>query len=376
MRRLRWGASVALAAALLGSWPVGSAAQRCEIAPAAPAPAYRAAITAARALVRDSMAAAKIPGLSVAVAVHDSIVWSEGFGLADVENEVPVSPCTRFRIASVSKPLTAVAVVQLHARDRLDLDAPVQRYVPSFPQKPWPVTTRQLAGHLAGVRHYQGDEFLSMRHYDNVTAGLAVFASDSLLFEPGTRYSYSTYGYNVLSAAVEGASGESFLAYMRRHIFEPLGMRSAVAEFPDSILAHRAHFYVRDRNGVLLNAPYVDNSYKWAGGGFLSNTEDLTRFGSALLRPGFLGRDALALLFTPQHTRDGKPTTYGMGWFVDWRENGHVVPHHSGGAVGGNAHLALYPEQGMVIAVLANTEAGFVGRGTVVRQIAELFRRQ
>src|SRR5581483_6944198 len=205
----------------------------------------------------DSMAAGRIPGLAIAVAIDGHIVWSEGFGLADVENAVPVSPCTRFRVGSVSKPLTAAAVAQLAEVGRLDLDAPVQRYVPSFPTRRWPITPRELAGHLAGIRHYQDDEFLNMRHYDNVVAGLAIFAHDSLLFEPGTRFSYSSYGYNLLSAVVEGASGESFLLYMRRHVFEPLGLQSVVPELPDSIIEHRAHFYVHDSTGALRNAPYV-----------------------------------------------------------------------------------------------------------------------
>jgi CubicO group peptidase (beta-lactamase class C family) len=375
MRALEHRAVAAAAAALLALGPTSAGAQRCDAAAPAAAPAHRAVIAAARALVRDSMAAGKITGLSVTVAIDGAIVWSEGFGFADVENHAPVSRCTRFRIASVSKALTGVALAQLHERGTLDLDAPVQRYVPAFPAKPWPITTRQIAGHLAGIRHYRGDEVYSMRHYEDVLAGLAIFQDDSLLFEPGTRESYSTYGYSVLSAVVEGASGDSFLAYMRRNIFDPLGMRSTVAEFPDSILEHRARFYAHDEKGTLLNAPYVDNSYKWAGGGFLSNTDDLARFGSALLRPGFLGREALALLFTTQHTRDGAPTDYGLGWQLDWTEGGRVIPRHSGGAVGGNAHLALYPDERMVIAVLANSETGYVGGGRVVRQIARHFKR-
>jgi CubicO group peptidase (beta-lactamase class C family) len=375
MRALKSRAVIAAAAALLAIWPASVGAQRCDAPAAAAEPAQRAAIEAARALVRDSMVAGKITGLSITVAIDGTIVWSEGFGLADVENQVRVSRCTRFRIASVSKAVTGVALAQLHERGKLDLDAPVQRYVPGFPEKPWPITTRQVAGHTAGIRHYRGDEVYSMRRYDSVLAGLAIFENDSLLFEPGTRESYSTYGYSILSAVVEGASGDEFLAYMRRNIFDPLRMQATVAEFPDSILEHRARFYMHDKEGVLLNAPYVDNSYKWAGGGFLSTTDDLARLGSALLRPGFLGRDALALLFTTQHTRDGAPTDYGLGWQLDWKEGGRVIPRHSGGAVGGNAHLALYPDERMVIAVLANSETGYVGGGRVVRQVARLFTR-
>ena len=116
-------------------------------------PRDAAAITKARALVAELVRAQEIPGLSVAVARKGTVVWSEGFGLADVESGVPVTPLTRFRAGSVSKVLTAAGVAKLVEEGRLDLDAPVQRYVPEFPKKPWPITTRQLAAHTAGIRH-------------------------------------------------------------------------------------------------------------------------------------------------------------------------------------------------------------------------------
>src|SRR5690606_34055138 len=205
------------------------------------------AIAQGRATVAAVMAEHGIPGLSVAVLVDGAVVWSEGFGYANIEHRVPVTPLTRLRIGSVSKPVTAAALGKLVEQGRLDLDAPVQRYVPSFPEKRWPITTRQLAGHLAGIRHYRGDEFLSRDRYETVLDGLAIFQDDSLLFEPGTRYSYSSYGWNLISAVIEGAAGEPFLAYMQREVFDPLGLRSIVAEHTDSIIAHRASFYERDR---------------------------------------------------------------------------------------------------------------------------------
>jgi CubicO group peptidase (beta-lactamase class C family) len=374
---VRWVAAALAAAIAVHPSPLPAqttAAPQCATQVAPPRPDYRRAIAAARTLIRDTLAAEHIPGFSVAVAVDGHIIWAEGFGFADVENHVPASPCTRMRIGSISKSLTSAAIAQLVAQGKLDLDAPVQRYVPSFPKKRWPITSRQVAGHLAGLRHYRGDEFLSMRHYDNVVDGLAIFENDSLLFEPGTKYSYSTYGYNLLSAVVESASGESYLAYMRRHVFEPLGMRWTVAEFPDSILDYRAHFYVHDSTGKLLNAPYVDNSYKWAGGGFLSTAGDLVRYGSALLKPGFLSRESLSLLFTSQRTSDGKPSGYGVGWFIGTID-GQPVEHHGGGSVGGNAHLAIFPERHLVIAVIANAASSFAGSGAAVWQIARLFPR-
>lgn len=344
------------------------AAQSAPAVAEAPAPTrYADAIEQARRTVAEVMARNGIPGLSVAVLVDGEIVWSEGFGYADVEHRVPVTPLTRFRIGSISKPVTAFAIARLHDEGRLDLDAPVQRYVPSFPEKRWPITTRQLAGHTAGIRHYRGNEMLSARRYATVVEGLEIFAADSLLFEPGTAYHYSSYGWNLISAVIEGASGEEFLAYMRREVFEPLGLRSIVAEHTDSIIAYRARFYERDREtGRLLNAEYVDNSYKWAGGGFISNTEDLVRFGWVHLEGGVLRPETIRMLFTSQRTRSGEETGYGIGWRVDTDAAGRHRYHHTGGSVGGRAVMVLYPAERVVVAALAN-----LGSAPMSPQLAE-----
>lgn len=339
---------------------------------AQPSARHAAAIDSARKIAAGLVTSRRLPGLSVAVAVDGEIVWSEGFGYADVENRVPVTPVTRFRIASISKPVTAAALGLLVEEGRLDLDAPVQRYVPSFPQKPWPVTTRQLAGHLAGIRHYNGREFYSAVSYPNVTAALDVFKDDSLIHQPGSRYAYSSYGWNLVSAVIEGAAQESFLRFMHDRVFVPLGLRHTVAEHPDSIIPFRARFYERGRDGNLLNAPYVDNSVKWAGGGFLSTAEDLVRFGSAHLEPGFLKAETLRLLHTSQKTNDGRETGYGIGWSVGRDSTGRRTVGHSGGAVGGNTYLLLFPDQRVVVALLANTSnAGTSAR--VAGNIGELF---
>jgi serine beta-lactamase-like protein LACTB len=367
--------AIAVAASLLlgvaAAAPV-VAQQLPPLAIAGQSAAHHEAIDRARALVRDSMTANGIPGVSVAVAIDGRVVWSEGFGLADVENRVPLTTETRMRIGSVSKSVTSAAVALLVQEGKLDLDAPVQRYVPSFPQKQAEITTRQLAGHLAGIRHYRGNEMYSARAYPTVTASLEIFKGDTLLHAPGSKYFYSSYGWNLLSAVVEGAADEPFLTVMNRRVFQPLGLRSIVAEHVDSLIPFRAHYYERTRNGVLRNAPFVDNSYKWAGGGFISNTEDLVRFGSAMLQPGFLEASTLTTLFTPMRTTGGEDTHYAIGWRVAEHEGRREISH-SGGSVGANAFLVLYPEQRVVVALLSNTTARFIGGGTGGRQIAALF---
>lgn len=316
---------------------------------------FQAAADDARAMLSRLRGAEGIPALSVAVLVDGQMVWSDAWGYADLESRTPASPLTRFRIASISKPVTAAAVGLLVEQDRLDLDRPVQAYVPDFPAHRWPVTTRQVAGHIGGIRHYDsGEEMRSARRYGSVRESLRIFERDSLRAEPGTAYLYSSYGFNLLSAVVEGAAGEPFLGYMRRHVFEPLGLRSITAEHTDSLIPWRARFYERGADGRVTNAPYVDNSNKWAGGGFVSNAEDLVRFGWAHVEGRFLKPETVTLLTTTQRLRSGEATNYGIGWSAGADSAGRRWYGHTGGAVGGRSVLLVYPEQRVVVAILAN----------------------
>lgn len=170
---------------------------------------YADAIEQGRRALRTLMEMSGVPGMSVAVGVHGNIVWSEGFGYADLEQRAPVTPLTRFRIASVSKVITAAAVARLHELGRLDLDAPVQRYVPAFPDKGHVLTTRQLTGQLGGIRHYDAKDFaegrnIDFKHYSTTLDALAIFKDDPLIAAPGTRYNYSTFGYTLVGAGKTG----------------------------------------------------------------------------------------------------------------------------------------------------------------------------
>jgi serine beta-lactamase-like protein LACTB, mitochondrial len=298
--------------------------------------------------------APNIPGFAIAVAVDGKIVWSEAFGYADVAAKRRTTPATQFRIGSVSKPLTADAVAQLYDSGKLDLDAPVQRYVPTFPVKSAPITTRLLAGHLAGIRHYQGNEWFSNQRYPTVTAGLAIFANDSLVARPGTKFFYSSYGFNLIGAVVEGASGEQFLTYMSHHVFRPLHMKSTAPDKNDSLIPNRTRFYDRDSSGRFVVSPAVDNSYKWAGGGFISTAEDLVRFGSAHLQPGWLKATTLELLMTSQTTASGEATGYGIGWFLGTDTLGHRTAYHGGSSVGGSTVFGIDRDSHVVIALVSN----------------------
>lgn len=315
---------------------------------------YAEAAEKSRALIDSLMERESVPGLTAAVLVEGQIVWAEGFGYANLETRASVTPLTKMRVGSVSKPLTSVALGALVEEGQLDLTAPVQRYVPSFPEKRYEVTTRQVAGHIAGIRHYEGDEFYSRTHYDSVEAGLEIFESDSLLFEPGTEYDYSSHGWNLVSAVIEGAAGTPFLRYMRREVIEPMNLRHTVADHVDSLITYRTQFYTLADDGQVLNAPYVDNSYKWAGGGYLSTASDLVRFGDAMIQATVLEPRTVKRLFTSLETSDGEETQYGLGWQVGTDEEGRRTVGHSGGSVGGSTRFVLYPDQHVVVALISN----------------------
>lgn len=329
---------------------------------------FETAIEAGRAALDSLRLATGIPGLSVAVGVGGDVVWAEGIGFADLENRVPVTPLTKFRIGSVSKPVTSIAVGQLVEAGALDIDLPVQTYVPGFPVKRWPITTRLVAGHLAGIRHYRGAEFESARHYSTVAEGLTIFAGDSLLFEPGTRWSYSSYGWNLVSAVVEGAAREPFLGYMRREVFGEAGLTDIVADQIDSLVSFRTRYYQTAGDGAVLNAPYVDNSNKWAGGGFLSTPTELAELAFALFEGALIERSTLETLWTRQRLRDGSETEYGIGWYVSEDATGRRMVGHGGGSIGGTTLFWLWPEQEVVVALTANlSEAPLGGRAFAER---------
>ncbi len=338
---------------------------------AAPTPLrYAEVVEEARALVRADLAARGYPGIAIAVAVNGETVWSQGFGYANLEHRVPMWPAVKFRVGSISKSLTAAAVARLVENGRLDLDAPIQQYVPSFPEKAHPITTRQLGGHLGGIRHYQGNENFIRDPHPTVLDGLSIFADDPLLHEPGTAFAYTSYGFNLLSAVVEGAAKKPFLDHMREAVFRPLGLRDTVADFVTPIIPGRTSYYVRDDAGSVVNAPWVDNSYKWAGGGFLSTTEDVLAFANAHLDDEFLSEASRKLLFTEQKTRAGEGVGYGFGWFIRQRDDGRRLLSHSGGSVGGTSLMVMEPESRVVVVGLINLTRA---NNDVVREVLDLF---
>ena len=384
MRSTRWRAEAALAAVcavvllaagggafwFMSRQPVHvDAAAVPSTAAAAPSDRYAAPVEEARWRARALVADDNLPGLSVAIAVDGEIVWAEGFGWADVDSRTPVTPLTRFRLGALSKPLTAFAAALLHDRGRLDLDAPVQRYVPAYPRKQWAVSVRQLMGDVAGVHRVRGDnnDAMPASHCASLDEAVALLADDPLLFEPGTQHRYSVWGWVLVSAAVEGAAKEPFPRFMAHQVFEPLGMdRTVVAE-------------IEGLDGVGHGAGRrPDYSCVAGGGAFLSTPSDLVRFGSATLKPGLLQAKTIDAFRTPTRLLSGASTTYALGWTVRSvhlaGEPARIVSHR-GSPAGGTVSLLTFPDLGLAIAAAANVSDA-EGVDPFARRVAEAFTRR
>lgn len=337
------------------------------------APAKRREMEAA---ITKFMAANHIPGLSVAVVENGAEDWSAGFGSADLENSVPATAHTLYRLASISKSITATGAMLLWQQGKLDLDAPVQKYCPAFPQKDAPVTTREVLGHVAGIRAYgswtQDDvEYGNTRHFaDTVQAGLDFFKNDPLISKPGTEFHYTTEGFTLVGCAMEGASGEKYVDYVRSHILKPAGMTHTVPDDRFAIVPLRARFYSRDKSGAVINADFLDSSYKIPGGGWLSSADDVAAFEVAMLGDGILTRATRDLMWTPLKTADGKTHDYALGWGTG-DESGLPDVGHAGGQQGTTTFFMIVPERRAGVVVLMNIDEGDArGLGIEIMKIA------
>ena len=309
-------------------------------------------------------------GMAISVSKKGKLIWSKGFGYSDTKNQLKVNPkTTQFRVASISKTLTAVAMAQLVDDGKLNLESSLYDYVPNFPKKKYDFTIKQIAGHTAGIRHYKGIEFL-MNKKMSIVDGLDIFKNDPLLFEPGTNFKYSTYGWNLLSVVVQNASGKDYNEYIKEAVFSPLKMHNTALDLSDKEIPNRTKFYVK-RGGKISIAPKVSNEFKAAGGGFVSTTEDLLLFGNEMINPKTISKASIAELVKPQETTLGKNTKYGIGVGVSNVKNNTLRYSHSGGGMGATAFIMMYPEKDMVISILTNLSG--VNIRKIVGELEEVF---
>jgi len=238
----------------------------------------------------------------------------------------------------------------------------VQKYCPIFPKKDAPITTREVMGHLGGIRHYKSEsqddpEIGNTKHFENpIEAGLAFFANDPLVAPPGTQFHYSTQGYTLVGCVMEGASGGKYVDLMRRNVFVPAGMDHTQTDDRFAIIPYRTRFYQKTESGSVQNADFLDSSYKIPGGGWLSSAEDMARFEVAILNDKLMRRATRDLMWTPVKPSDGSKNEYGLGW-GNGNEDGIATVGHNGGQQGTSTAFLLAPAQRSGVVVLANMES-------------------
>ncbi|CAG5134366.1 unnamed protein product [Candidula unifasciata] len=382
------------------------------------------------------------PGIVVCVSVDGRQVYAEGFGYSDLENEIPIKPSSVLRIASISKAVTATITAKAWEEGRIDLEKTVQHYVPSFPQKEFmgeKVTygnTRHFNGSVRYATFYsqQGpllekatskereeekkgtkkkvevsemerDEYYMTKHFSTTEESLALFAKDPLIASPGTKYIYSTFAYTLLAAVVEAALKSPFTNVVTRTLGQ-MGLSETYLDLNRPIIYNRAQYYVKDDRGKIVNAPYVDNSYKWAGGGLLSTSEDMVKFGNILLYsaqhrdegtilltdagpPGFL-KSSTMWKFWSSPNKEGAKSTYGLGFEIrPANEVFGMCDHkgfgagHTGTKIVGDTSLVLEKQtnesvvgqlpQGVVVCIVLNMIS--VSAQDIAEDIAKTFEK-
>ncbi|MEP7012706.1 MAG: serine hydrolase domain-containing protein [Acidobacteriota bacterium] len=317
----------------------------------------------------------KAPGMSLAVAQDGRFVMSESRGVANLNFLVPAAADTVYNLGSISKLNTAVAVMQLVEQGKVGLDDPIQKYVPSFPEKPGgPITVRQLLTHTSGIRHYLPTDFPdsdaneNRRPYKTLSDAITLFRDDPLLFPPGTLFRYTSYGVNLLQGVIETTSGLSFEDYMRRNVWQPAGMLQTAVDVPGRIVPHRAQGYLTD-GGPLREHPYGDLTYKFPSGGIISTAEDQARLCVALnsgrlLRPETRDQMWASQLPLPIRAYQDNAPPYeedfeqGFLWRAQKDAAGRRFVYHCGAVQGFQDCLVNFPAENLVVVLLANGDEG------------------
>ena len=298
----------------------------------------------------------KIPGMTVGF-FKDDYTWVKGFGYSDLENKVPAHAESAYRLASITKSMTGEAIVQLAERGKLDLDAEIQKYVPDYPAQKWPVTVRNLLTHTGGgqVGSGLGPEHVTTKE---VVARISKYP---IKYETGAKFDYQTSGYNLLGAAIENVSGQSFDAYLRENLFAPAGMRDTRMDDVIELIPNRVRGYELV-GGEIKNAPFIDVSSRFGGGGLTSTVPDLLRWARAAVAGKILSPKWVEEMLKPFTSKSGRYTGLGdgdvyytLGWMVE-PVNGQLLLRAEGSQKGTDTVLFYFPEKHLAIAACSNIQ--------------------
>jgi CubicO group peptidase (beta-lactamase class C family) len=299
--------------------------------------------------------ATRCPGLSVAVAKNNVIIYSGAFGFADIEQQVALTTDSAHRLASLSKPVTGTIIMDLVQSDRLKLDVPVKSYLPELPAVYDKVTIRHLLTHQAGVRDYRNDdEVFNAVHYPTSRDAIKTFVNDPLLFEPGTKMAYSNFGFTMLGAIAEAATNQTFQE-LAKAFFHRYNLSGFDVDDPLTMVPKRVRGYHVDKEGVVSNARAYDASNKYPAGGFTSSAPDYLRFAIAVASDHVLKPELLQQTWTDQRTHDGMETHYGLGWGVSER-NGRKMVGFNGLNPSSTTAFRYVPSDGVGVVALCNAE--------------------
>lgn len=331
-------------------------------------PAQREAVDQA---VAKQMQQQNLVGVCVGVIAEGQLAYSKGYGFQDREENIHCSTDTMFRWASISKPVTAVAAMQLVEQGKLRLDDDVRKYVPEFPDNDDTVTVRDLMCHQSGIVHYTNGKVVRTKRkyveenpFEDVVLALDRFRESPLVHPPGEKYSYSTHAYILLSAVVQRAGDQKFADQVAERIAKPLGLTTLQPDYQWVEIPHRSVGYRKGRND---ESPKVssntDVSWKLGGGGFISSIDDLAGFGVGVINKELLHNESFETMWIAQELKSGDPTNVGLGFFID-RSNGVLKVSHNGAQEKTRTRLVLYPESKRGLAVMCNTEHCDPGRIT------------
>lgn len=311
----------------------------------------------ADALVINSIQNEACVGLAAGISKNGQIIWQKADGYSDDKSKITFTSKTLTRIASITKPMTAVAILHLYERGKIDLDAPIQTYLTDYPLYDGvAITTRQLLSHSSGIDDYKsGKERENTKHYPGMSAAVDIFKDRKLVANPGTEFHYTSYGYTVLGLLIEKISGRSYETYLKEYIWSPAGMNNTYVESAMNTYENKSLLYHKNSKGKIKEADPTDLSDRIPGGGVISTLEDLLKFGDALLNQSLISESSMQMMWTDTGLKSGG-NLYGLGWYLyGVNPDLGAVYGHTGGQTGSSAFLMVIPEQKTSLAVISNT---------------------
>lgn len=311
--------------------------------------------------IQGEMKKRQIPGVSVAVVREGKVLLAKGYGAANVEHATPATADTVYELASVTKQFTATAIMMLAEEGKLALDDKITKHLTGLPTAWENVTVRHLLNHTSGIKSYTSvANFFSFARKDFTQDEiLQLVAKDPLEFQPGEKWNYNNTGYFLLGMIVEKVSGQTYEAFLKARIFQPLGMNSSRLNNFQEIIPNRAQGYAL-KNNRMVNCDYLSPTQPFSAGALLSTVSDMAKWDAALYTEKLLKKSSLDAMWTETKLADGKMQDYGFGWSVG-KHRGHKMIGHSGGINGFSTHISRFVDDKLTVIVLANSESANAG---------------